>query len=190
MSMLTDATRTDAERRAVGTLAMAIAVAIAIILGIHPSGSTDLYDDSARFIEHISVFWMVIYLLAAVALAGLPVVVATWANTLDSPSARVGGRIAHSATIVGVAIGTVHLVGTDMVTFAFYEDTLNSGIEGAAATADGLLRLHAATLMAFLVSFFLLVPLAGSVAQWLDGERGYRLWLPSATPRCQGHLWW
>ena len=184
MNMLTDTTTTDTERRAVGKLAIAVAVATAVILGIHPSGSTDLYDDSARFIEHISVFWMVIHLLSVLVLACLPVVIASWADTFTSPAARVSARVAHSTTIAGVAVLAIHLIGTDMVTFAFYEDTLNSGLEGAAATADGLLRLHAATLMALIVSLFLLVPLAAAVALWLDGERGYRLWLPFVAAAC------
>ena len=49
-----------------GTLRVVVTLAVAIILGFHPFGSTDLYDDGARFVEHVGALWVVIHLAGAV----------------------------------------------------------------------------------------------------------------------------
>ena len=43
-------------QRVIGTLGVVVAVAIAVILGVHPWGSTDLYDDGTRFVDHVGAF--------------------------------------------------------------------------------------------------------------------------------------
>ena len=131
-----------------------------MILGIHPPGDTALYDDPIEFVDHhVGAYWISLHLAAAVLLLGIPTAVGAWGTTLNSPGARVFGRIAGTVSVIGVAIGVLHIVGTDAVTFEFFADTLESGAPAAETVADGLLRLHAATLTAFIVSRFLGVPL-------------------------------
>ncbi|MGH9119684.1 MAG: hypothetical protein ACRD0A_17965 [Acidimicrobiales bacterium] len=69
-----------AMRHVAGTLGIVIAVLAAVILGVHPPGSTDLYDDGVEFIDHIGPLWIAIHLLAALVLLGVPAVVAAWVN--------------------------------------------------------------------------------------------------------------
>ena len=176
----------DASRRSTdhvaGTLGIVIAVLLAAILGIHPPGNTRLYDDGVAFVEHIGPFWIVIHLLGSLVLVGVPAVVWAWGETLHTPAGRVYGRLAGQASIVGVAIGVLHVAGTDTMAFLAYADTLRAaGDEGAADIgADVLLRMHAATLVAWVVGFFVAVPLALALASGFEGMRGWRFWIPVA----------
>ncbi len=88
---------------------------------------------------------------------------------------------AGTVSVMGVAVGVVHLVGTDTVTFEFFADTLESGAPAADTVADGFLRLHAATLMSWMAVFWLGVPLCAAIASWLDGRRDWHLWIPAAA---------
>jgi hypothetical protein len=71
-----------------GTLGVAVTVAVAVILGVHPFGSTGLYDDGPRFVEHVGALWVVIHFAGAVLLLAVPVVVASWAETLGAAASR------------------------------------------------------------------------------------------------------
>jgi hypothetical protein len=57
---------------------------------------------------------------------------------------------------------------------------LADGAGGAAAGADVLLRLHAATLTAFVMAMFVAVPAAAAIATAFDRDWGRRFWLPVA----------
>ena len=77
---MSDADGEDAvmERQHVtGTLGVAVTVAVAVILGVHPFGSIGLNDDGPRFVEHVGPLWVVIHLAGAVLLLAIPVVVAS-----------------------------------------------------------------------------------------------------------------
>ena len=165
----------------VGTIGIVTAVGLALILGGHPFGSTDLYDDGERFVNHVGPFWVAIHFVGALLFLAVPTIVGAWGETLRSAAGRVIGRLAVTVATVGVAIATLHLVGTDTTTFLAYEDTLRSGIEGAAAGADVLLRIHAATLMAMVISLFVALPLSCAVAAALERETGWQLWLPAVV---------
>jgi hypothetical protein len=169
------------ERRVAGTVGVVVAIGLAVVLGIHPPADTALYDDPIEFVDHVGLYWILLHLAAAVLFLALPVAVIAWADTLQSPAARVVGRICGTVSIVGVAIGVVHLVGTDAITFEFFADTLDSGAPAAETVADGLLRLHAATLTSFMVTLFFGVPLFAAAASWLDGRRDWHCWLPAAA---------
>ena len=168
-------------RRATGTIGVIVAIAVGLILGVHPLGSSDLYDDGPRFTHHVGYFWVTIHFVGAILLLAVPAVIAASSATLVTPAAHALGRIATSVSIGGVTLAVLHLAGTDTMTFLAYEDTLDSGIEGAAAGADVLLRLHAATLMAFVLTLFVALPAAEALAVAMDRDWSWRFWLPAVT---------
>lgn len=156
----------------VGQIGVFGVIGLALVLLIHPFGSSSLYDDGLEFLDHVNWFWMMIHVVGAVLFLTWPPVIDAWANGLQDARARVVGRWAHMTSIAGVAVGTLHLVGFDTMTFWAYRDTYEAagGSEAAATGADVLLRLHAASLSSWVVVFFLTVPLLGGVATMLDGR--------------------
>ena len=109
--------QTVAERRVAGTVGIGVAVGLAVILGIHPPGDTALYDDPIEFVDHVGTYWISLHLVAALLFLGVPTVVGAWGGTLESPVARIFGRMAGTMSVIGVAIAALHLVGTDAITF-------------------------------------------------------------------------
>jgi hypothetical protein len=168
-------------QRVTGTLGVVVTVAVAVILGVHPFGSTDLYDDGERFVAHVGALWVVIHVVGAVLFLAIPVVIGAWAQTLRAAASQVFGRLTVTVSVIAVALAVLHLVGTDTMTFLAYDDTLASGIEGAVAGADVLLRLHAATLMAWVLSLFVALPMAAAAATALDRDSSWRFWLPTVV---------
>jgi hypothetical protein len=167
-------------QRVIGTLGVVIAVSVAVILGAHPFGDTELYDDGAEFVDHVGWFWVVIHVVGAVLFLGIPTVMSTWAEMLHTSAGQVFGRVAASISTGAVALAVLHFVGTDTTSFIAYKDTLASGQDGAAVGADVLVRIHAATLMALVITLFVAMPLAAALATALDGDRGWRFGLPMA----------
>lgn len=169
---------TEAESvRLIGTIGLGAAVSVAVILGVHPPGDSGLYDDPLEFGEHVSAFWIVIHVVAAVVTLAFPLVLGTWGRMLDSARGRVFGSMLAGVTTLGTALGVLHLVGTDTITIAFYEDSLGS--PGSDVGADVFLRLHAATLTTWIVGFWFAVQALGAVAAWTDGRRDWRVYLPA-----------
>jgi hypothetical protein len=163
-----------------GTVGLVVTIAVAVILGVHPFGSTELYDDGSRFVDHVDPFWVAIHVAGAVLLLAIPVVLAAWTQTLQTASGQVFGRLTVTASTVAVTLAVVHLVGTDTMTFVAYRDTLVAGVEGAPAGADVLLRLHAATLMAWVLTLFVAVPGGAAVVAACERDWRWRFWLPAA----------
>lgn len=172
-----------ASDRAVGTIGLACAVGVAVILGIHPFGSTDLYDDGTQFLEHVGWFWIAIHFVATPLLFGFAPVLWRLATGLTVPAARMVGYWAAMTAVGGMAVGALHLIGTDTVTFFAFTDTFNAAggaaNEAAALSADLLLRLHAATLVTWIVAFWFMVPLLLAVALYLEGNRP--VWMTAAA---------
>jgi hypothetical protein len=168
-------------RYVVGTLGVVDAIAVAVILGVHPLGSTDLYDDGARFTDHVGLFWVAIHVVGAVLLLVVPTVIGAWSETLETAAGQVFARMATTIAIGGVTVAVLHLAGTDTVSFLTYQDTLDSGLEGSDAGADVLLRVHAATLTAFALMLFVALPAAVAIAKAMDHDRTWRFWLPTAV---------
>jgi hypothetical protein len=106
------------------------------------------------------------------------VVLASWAQALVLPASQVFGRLTVTASTVAATLAVLHLVGTDTMTFVAYRDTLAIGGDGAAVGADVLLRLHAATLMAWVVTLFVAVPVGAAVCAAFERDWGWRFWLP------------
>lgn len=159
--------------RSVGVIGLACAVGVAVILGIHPLGSTDVYDDGQAFLEHVGWFWVAIHFVATPLLFGLALVIRQWASGLTVPAARVIGQWAGMVALAGMAIGALHLVGTDTVIFLAFSDTFEAanGSEAALIGADLLLRIHAATLTSWIVDFWFLTPLLVTAALAVQGDQ-------------------
>jgi hypothetical protein len=83
-------------RQLIGT--MGVAVAIGLILGVHPLGSTELYDDGVRFVDHVGAFWVVIHFVGAILFLAIPTVIGAWSETLATPAGRAFARVATTAT--------------------------------------------------------------------------------------------
>ena len=80
-------------RRATGTIGVIVAIAVGLILGMHPLGSSDLYDDGPRFTHHVGYFWVTIHFVGAILLLAVPAVIAASSATLVTPAAHaLGGR--------------------------------------------------------------------------------------------------
>lgn len=182
-SIVTSSTDVTEGDRAVGTIGLVSAVGVAVILGVHPFGTTDMYDDGQQFLEHVGWFWIAIHFLAAPLLFGFAPVVWRLAAGLTVPAARMVGYWAAMTAVGGMAVGALHLVGTDTVTFFAFTDTFNAAgggaNEAAALSADLLLRLHAATLVTWIVAFWFMVPLLIALALYLEGDRP--VWMTAAA---------
>ena len=166
-------------RHVTGTLGIVVTLAVALILGVHPFGSTGLYDDGPRFVEHVGVLWVVIHVVGAVLLLAIPVV-AGWAETLRTPASQVFGRLTVTVSVVAVALAVLHLVGTDTMTFLAYEDTLASGVDGAEVSGCPP-SCPRRQLMGWVMTMFVAVPLGAAVATASDHDWTWRFWLPLAT---------
>lgn len=88
------------------------------------------------------------------------------------------GRLAGIVAIAGTGVGVLHLVATDTIVIAFFQDTVEAAGDEAAVSADLVMRLHAATLTAWIIGFWLGVQVVTAVAAWVDGRRGWQLYLP------------
>jgi hypothetical protein len=183
MSVQTRADDSVEELRTVGAITLWSAVAVALILGVHPPGSTSVYGDGVEFVEHVSPLWIAIHLVGAFVTLAFPLGVTAWGESLTTARGRAWGRLAGMVALVGTGIGVVHLVATDTIAVAFFEDTVETAGADAVVSADLLLRLHAGTLTAWIIGFWLGVQVVTTVAAWLDERRGWELWLP-----CTGSL--
>jgi len=158
--------------RFVGRIGFVVVIIAVVALGVHPPGSTDLYDDGQRFLEHIGFLWVAIHLVAALALMVLPLVIDVWARNLANPRAVLLGRWATLLAVIGVALGALHLLATDTMTFLAFSDTYAAGSDTSAANvgADILLRIHAATLLAWVLTFYFAFPAVAGMAARADGR--------------------
>lgn len=146
------------EVRVAGGVGFASVVGVALILAAHPFGTTDLYGDGEAFLDHVGWYWIALHLAAAVLLLVWPAVLAVWTGCLGTVRSRFLGRAAVFTSTIGLGVGVIHLVATDTMTFVAFRDTFDAGGSATSTAADLLLRLHAATLTAWVVSFWLAVP--------------------------------
>jgi hypothetical protein len=171
--------RTEAIRFA-GNIGFWALVLLIPLLAIHPPGTTELYDDGSHFLEHVDGLWVAIHFLAGLAsLAVLPAI-REWGRNLAGPRAETLGEWALYVAIVGAAVGMIHLLGTDTTAFVAFADTFEAGggSEAVGVGADLLLRLHAATLVTWVVSSFLALPAVLGWAAYSDGRfPGWYPWL-------------
>ena len=154
---------TDSTKAAIalaGRIGWIATLALGVILAVHPLGTTSLYADGAAFLDHVGPFWIAIHLIAGLLLLAWPLVLWTWASTLSDPGSRLLGRWAAWVCSIGMAVGVLHLIATDTTTFVMFRETFEAASESEAALVgvDLLLRLHAATLTAWVTSFWFAVP--------------------------------
>lgn len=153
-----------------GRVGVVAVLLLAVVLAIHPIGSTSLYDDGEAFLDHVDTFWIVLHVVGAIGLMFFPVIIDQWSRGLETAEARLAGRTAVIFSVIGMGVGMTHLLATDTMTFVAFTDTFeaSAGSEAGRIGVDLLLRLHAATLTAWVASFFLATPLALGVASFLD----------------------
>lgn len=168
--MTETAVRNEEEIQFAGRIGIWTVGALAVLLAVHPLGTSDLYSDGGAFLEHVGIFWVAIHVVAALLLLLWPALIAVWARNLASARAQFVGQAAAFAAAMGMAVGAVHLIATDTMTFIAFGDTFASGNGNEAVTvgADLLLRIHASTLTAWAVSFWLLTPALVAWACHLD----------------------
>lgn len=166
------------EIRLAGNIGFWSVLALALLLGIHPFGTTDLYDDGQQFLEHVNVFWVAIHFLGALTFLGFLVAVSTWGRNLSNARSRLLGHWALYAGIAGTAIGVFHLVAMDTTVFIAFADTLaaGSGSEAVTVGADLLIRYHAASLVAWTLSYYIAFPVLLGWAALADGR--FPNWYP------------
>ena len=160
------------EIRLAGQIGFWSVIALAVLLGVHPLGTTDLYDDGQQFLEHVNAFWVTIHFVAAFLFIALLVVFWAWVRDLAPGRARVLGQLGLMAAIAGTGVGSIHLIATDTMSFIAYTDTFVAGsdTDSVRVGADVLLRLHASTLSAWTLSYFAAVPLLMGMAARADGR--------------------
>lgn len=156
-------------------------VVLAVLLGVHPPGSSELYNDGQQFVEHVNAFWVTIHFLGTLTFIALLLPVAVWGRQLASVRARVIARLAFYVALVGTAIGSLHLIATDTAVFLAFSDTYasGSGSEAVEVGADRLLRFHASTLTAWALVHFVALPVAIGLASKADGR--FPSWYPLLT---------
>ena len=64
----TDASSTQRTVGFTGRLGLWAVLILVVVLAIHPLGSTSLYDDPVQFLEHVTSYWVVIHMAAAIGL--------------------------------------------------------------------------------------------------------------------------
>ena len=171
--------------RAVGTIGLTGAGLVAVILGVHPFGTTELYDDGAAFLDHVGPFWVAIHLAAAVSVLSFVPAIRHSVETFHPGYPRALGRFAAAVATLGTDIGVLHLVGFDTITFVAFEDTFTAanGSDASLIAADLLLRIHAASLMSWMLAFWLPVSALLGAALLVEGSRPFwmRLLGPAAA---------
>lgn len=93
--------------------------------------------------------------------------------------ARAIGTLAVPVATIGVTVGVIHMIAVDSIAPAFYADTLATGGDGAVAAADLMVRIHAGTITTWSVVFWFGLQALLAAGSALDGERGWRLWVPA-----------
>lgn len=163
-----------AGRRTVGTIGLVVTGILVVGNAIHPfDGSTELYGDITAFAEKATGgVWVIDHLVLAVVLLAIPWVASVWRDSLQDARARLWGGFAVIAVLVGTVIGTVHLGGVDGAAMGSYGELLRDPASGEMAVAAGevLLRVHMATFMSWVLSFYAVAQLLLARATWLEGR--------------------
>ncbi len=160
--------------RTVGTIGLIATVLSVVGNALHPfDGSTELYSDITLLAAKAGgSLWVIDHLVLAVLLLVVPWLLHTWARTLPDIGARTWGRLAVITATVGTAIGTVHLAGIDGAALGSYAEVLaTSPSEAATAAGAVLLRVHLATFLSWVVSFWAVTQLLLAVVVHKGDDR-------------------
>ena len=166
----------------------------------HPIGTTAQYTDGVAFIEHTNAYWVVNHWLLAAALIVTPWVLWAWTTGLTRPIAQTWGKFALYTSIMGTAVGVVHLAGIDGSALPAYQSALDSN-PGATtdAIAQGLRVVHLATYTAWTLLMWGSMQVA--IGATMLAEKARPTWLAyvlvisgllgfasGLVPTIQGHL--
>lgn len=176
--MTSETSQRHEEIQSAGNLGFWFVVVLTALLLIHPFVTTELYDDGHQFLDHVDVLWVSIHFAAAVLFLAILLPIGTWARNLGNEKARAVGRWAVYVAIAGTSVGMIHLTATDTTTFVAFADTFEAGGGGSLVDlgADLLLRLHAATFVAWVTAYFFVLPIALGWAAAADGR--FPAWYP------------
>lgn len=165
--------RPTATTRTVGTVGLWAAVLLVLGNLLHPfDGSTALYADITAFASKAEgVLWVGVHLGVAVLLLVVPWLVQAWASSSDVPRTRLVGRLAFATSLVGTAIGTVHLAGVDGAALGSYATVLDPADPVTITAGAVLLRVHLATFLSWVLTFWMATQALLGVAAILDGRR-------------------
>ncbi|MEM9465076.1 MAG: hypothetical protein AAGA90_06870 [Actinomycetota bacterium] len=157
---------TEDMQREAGRIGLVSMAGVVVVLVIHPFGTTDIYETGGAFLDHVTGFWVVLHLVAALLFAAFPLVFGAWSLSLEAGHAKVLALWATVVCVAGYGIGALHLIGTDTVTFWVYADTYEATRDTPAGEvgADVFLRLHAATLTSWITVFWFAAPAIAGLA--------------------------
>lgn len=171
-------TSSEVARRMVGTIGLGATGLLVLGNALHPfDGSTELYGDITQFAAKAEgTLWVVDHLVLGAVFLVVPWLTHAWVRTMPGPVARVWGRLAVTTSVVGVAIGTIHLGGVDGAALGSFADVLADPAAGdvAATAGEVLLRVHLATFLSWVISFWAVSQLALAVT---NHHGGGRTWL-------------
>lgn len=158
--------------RVIGIVALVGSAWLVIGNLTHPVGSTEMYTDGTRFVEHAdTTYWVVNHLLLAIAILVVPWVAWAWWKRLSGGTAQAFGAWATMLVTIGSLLGALHLGGIDGVAIPAYSDVLAAGGAGAEVGADVLLKVHLASITAWSIVLWGGAQAALGVAELLDGRR-------------------
>lgn len=159
--------------RTVGTVGLWTTTLLVLGNLLHPfDGSTALYADITAFAGKAEgALWIGVHLGVAVLMLVVPWLVQAWASASDVTRTRLVGRLAFATSLVGTAIGTIHLAGVDGAALGSFADLLDPADPVTATAGAVLLRLHLATFLSWVLAFWMATQALLGVAVILDGRR-------------------
>jgi len=155
--------------REIGTIGLVSGVLLVVVNLLHPIGTTEQYADGVKFATKTDRFWVILHLVITVVLLPIPLVVRGWVSTL-SGRARVWGDLGVILTVMGTAIGAIHLGGIDGVALPAVGEALRASAAGPElkVIAATLMKVHLTTFSAWVMVFWMAAPAALAVAAILD----------------------
>lgn len=175
MTLLADevAERT-ASHRPIGTVGLIAGVWLVIGNLSHPIGSTEQYTVGEIFVENSNTtYWIVNHLLLATALLLTPWLAWGWRDRMQSARARSWATFGLFLAVMGTTVGTIHLGGIDGAAIPSFSAVLdaNPDSETVRLIADGILRVHLTTIIAWSLLLWGAAQTAFGVAELLEGAR-------------------
>ncbi len=160
--------------RIIGTAGLVAGVWLVVGNVTHPIGSTEQYTVGEVFVENAdSTYWVINHLLLALALLATPWLATGWRDRMTKPAARAWASMGVILAVMGTTVGTIHLAGIDGAAIPSFSAVLeaNPDSETARLVADGLLRVHLTTVIAWSLLLWGSAQTVFGVAELLEGAR-------------------
>ena len=165
--------RTDSTQ-VVGTVGLVAGVWLVIGNFTHPIGTTEQYTVGEVFVENANTtYWVINHLLLTAALLVTPWLAWGWRNQMTSPRARTWASFGLILAIMGTTVGTIHLGGIDGAAIPSFASVLeaNPDSETVELIADGILRVHLTTIIAWSLLLWGATQTVFGIAELLEGAR-------------------